>query len=199
MGQTPAELEAEVRRKRAALDLRVVRLDQRVREDIDLVRTRSADRVQEMKDAAANAGEDAAHRAAGIAGTNAGSDSKVAEHPNLLLAGAAAAGFGLGLKSGSNGHDSGDDHRSTAAGERPGIVTMLAESVRDVIGAETNALVDAALDTATAGLKSVVMAGTGAKVAEKMSGESQPEAPRQPSRAHESEPRQMLAGAEAFP
>lgn len=168
MGQAPAELEAEVRRKRAALDARVARLDQRVREDIDLVRTRSADRVQDMKDAATSAGEDAAHKAGSIVGTRAGSDTTVAQHPGMLLAGSAAAGFALGLKSGSNGHD---DRARRPGSERPGLVAMLADSVRDVIEAETGALVDAALDTATSGLKSVVMAGTGAKVSDAVSGD----------------------------
>lgn len=159
MGQAPAELEAKVRRKRAALDARIARLDQRVRDDIDLVRTRSSDRVQEMKDAAITAGEDAAHKAGSIVGTTAGSDTAVAQHPGWLVAGSATAGLALGLKSGSNGHESNGHGREP---ERPGLMAMLADSVRDVIGAEANALVDAALDTATAGLKSVVTAGTGA-------------------------------------
>jgi hypothetical protein len=109
-------------------------LDQRVRDDIDLVRTRSADRVQEMKDAALTAGEDAAHKAGSIANTHAGSGTPVAQHPKALLAGSAAAGLALGLKAGSNGHSNGHKDGSRPSPQRPGIVAMLADSVRDVVG-----------------------------------------------------------------
>ncbi len=158
MGQTPDELAADVERKRHALTARVSRLERRVRDDVDTVRTRSTDRIQGVKDAATTAGEDAAHKAGSIVMTDAGSGTAVAEHPKALIAGSAAAGLALGLRSG--GEDGSASRRPHP--QRPGIVSMVTDSLRDVVAAEANALVDAALDTATSGLKSMVMAGTGA-------------------------------------
>lgn len=169
MGQTAAQVEADVERRRHALEARVSRLERRVREDVEGAKRWRTERIEGVKASVHEVESDAVEKAKDTLGTDVGSGTKVAEHPLALVAGSAVTGFALGLKTGGpeKAESSGHREHGLSVPGTCGIVTLVSETIRAVVGAQTGALVETALDAGTSGLKSAVteITGIGAGVA----------------------------------
>lgn len=162
MGQTAAEIESDIRRRRDALGTRISSFDQRVRSDVEAARQWPSARVDEVKARAQEMESQAVDKAKDALSSEAGSDSALARHPVGLLVGSAVSGFVLGMKTGHSNES--QDERSTKNGQSAasgGILGLVADTVRTVIGTQTGALVETALDAGTSGLKSAVTEITG--------------------------------------
>ncbi len=169
MGKTAAEVEIDIQRRRNALDARVARLDQRVRDDIHSAQRWRTERIEGVKANLHDMESEATGKAKRVFTSEAGSDTTIAQHPAALLAASTVGGFILGAKSGksddppaqgNNGPRSSNGARSST-NHGGGILTVFSETIRAVVAAQAGALVETALDAGTSGLKSAAKEVTG--------------------------------------
>lgn len=161
MGQSSAQLEADIERRRNALGARVSRLERRVREDVQSARNWRSERVDELKSSVNEMESEALDAARGVVTSDAGSETAVAHHPGALVAASATGGFLLGLKRSGDSEADHEQHRNASQAQPAGLTGLLADTVRAVLTAQTGALVETALDAGTSGLKSVASEITG--------------------------------------
>lgn len=109
MGKGSGEIQRDIERQRRSLSDRIDRLDSRVRDDVQTVRDEATSRAQSLADRAKSTVSSTTDTAKGKASdaTNKlpGSDSKFAEHPNLLLLGSFTAGIVAGMVTGGGGEE----------------------------------------------------------------------------------------------
>lgn len=175
MGQTAAEIEYDISRKRHALTGRIDRLENRVRDDVQTSKDRTGERLSMYKEKASGV----TGKATEIATTTKGAESPVAEHPKGLVAGSALAGAVLGflLPSGSSDEDGGQkrshDHgKSKSKGQQQqqpssgggGLASKAIEPLKTALTAQVTAMFSEAMDSIMAKGKEKA---TGAKESQK--------------------------------
>jgi len=147
MGQTAAEIEYAISRKRHALTGRIDRLESRVREDVQTSKDRTSERLSSYKE-----------KATDVVGTTKGAETPVAEHPKGLVAGSALAGavIGLLLPSSSEAQEDQGSKRSHNRGNRKqqsssggGLLSKVSEPLRAAIASQATVMLNAAVDSIT--------------------------------------------------
>lgn len=185
MGQTAAEIEYELERKRNALSGRISRLERRVRDDISSTRENVTDRASAAVDTVTSKASPAVEKVSNVAGTSAGAGTPVAEHPKGMVGGAALAGFVFGLftsrksdrspqsrepekfkqewlaaydKPGTNGMPSRSNGKSSSAGsdDDGGVVSVVTDVARGFIASQAASLLESTVESMRGGLKSAM-------------------------------------------
>lgn len=182
MGQTAAEIEYELERKRHALSGRINRLERRVRDDISSTKENVTDRASAAVDTVTSKASPAVEKVSNVAGTSAGAGTPVAEHPKGMVGGAALAGFVLGLftggkserspqsrdpekfkqewlaaydKPGTNGMPSRANGKSSSSGsDDDGVVGVVVDVARGFIASQAASLLESTVEGMRSGLKS---------------------------------------------
>lgn len=131
MGKGSTAIQSDIERQRGALSARINRLEQRVRDDVDTVKSEASSRATEAKDQAFGTMRSTGERASGLkerleetkAGLAASKVSEAADnHPGRAVAAALGAGVALGLATGGGGRD----------GDRPSSVPHQHHGPQDV-------------------------------------------------------------------
>jgi len=123
MGKGSAEIAADNERRRNALNARVARLERRLQQDYGDVTGEVTGRFRRLTSGVAGRTEHVRERAAAVATSDRGSDSTVAQHPRVLVAGAAAAGFAAAA---ALHRDGGGQEQAKGHDEGPGIARRMA-------------------------------------------------------------------------
>lgn len=147
MGKGSTEIQRDIEYQRNALSRRIDELDRRVRDDVDKTRGEAQARADSLAGRAKGPANKAKDQAMGVK-DRANSlnqrveESRIGQHPNLLLAGSFATGVMLGVATGGGG-DGAREQRSEArearpfqGAEQPGKIAQGLDSVFSSIRAE---------------------------------------------------------------
>ncbi|MGE5597223.1 MAG: hypothetical protein ACM3S1_14460 [Hyphomicrobiales bacterium] len=162
MGKGSAEIQRDIERQRRSLSARVNQLDSRVRDDVHSVRSEASSRAQSLaervKEPAGKVRDralKAKDRSGELNSKLPGSDSALAEHPNLLLLGSFVAGLAGGIAT-AGGEDEAQERpraeaehferRNGAHPERQGLLGKGMNEAKSLLGTELSMVLRDVMD-----------------------------------------------------